>query len=225
MPYDRRIRRGQNGLLSISQFGIRLCQRHELSGTGYQGRLGSQLRRHCGKILRLPCIRGGSAKPYPLRWLQPHDAHQPLHGCGAGHRQPCRPCQGGEVRQDPGQDHRVTEWGCRLRPERLFLRCRRGTIDFRGALAGRISAAGKKTGAAAHRVRVQAGAGTAGPLGGTGQKLVYHPHGKAAPGAQGTVVCRGGAEHIRPGHGLGHEHGIVSPQRLSGLRAGAGAVF
>lgn len=45
------------------------------------------------------------------------------------------------------------------------------------------------------------------------------------PGAQGTVVCRGGAEHIRPGHGLGHEHGTVSPQRLSGLRAGAGAVF
>ena len=73
--------------------------------------------------------------------------------------------------------------------------------------------------------RVQAGAGAAGSLGGTRQKLVYHPHGEAAPGAQGTVVCRGGAEHIRPGHGLGHEHGIVSPQRLSGLRAGAGAVF
>lgn len=48
---------------------------------------------------------------------------------------------------------------------------------------------------------------------------------KLPPGSQGTVVCRGGAEHIRPSHGLGHEHGIVSPQRFFGLRAGAGAVF
>ena len=130
-----------------------------------KGDLARNLRRHCGKILRLPCIRGGSAKPYPLRWLQPHDAHQPLHGCGAGHQVALPPVP--RRRSTPRSWPRPSchQWGCRLRPERLFLRCRRGLLTSVVLLLAEFLPPERKQGAAARRVRVQAGAGTAGPSG------------------------------------------------------------
>lgn len=47
------------------------------------------------------------------------------------------------------------------------------------------------------------------------------PHELAALRSQGAVVCRGGAQRGGSGHGLGHVHGSLPPQRLSGLGAGA----
>ena len=38
LPDDRRIRRGQNGVLSLPKYGIRLRQRDELPGLRYKGR-------------------------------------------------------------------------------------------------------------------------------------------------------------------------------------------
>ncbi|CAN3987743.1 DUF3852 domain-containing protein, partial [Dysosmobacter welbionis] len=57
LPDDRRKRCWQNRLLSVSKFGICLRQRHELSGTGYQGRPGPELRRRGQQILWLPGLR------------------------------------------------------------------------------------------------------------------------------------------------------------------------
>ena len=54
---DRRLRRGQDGVFLVPQSGIRLCLRHELSGVGYQGGLGAELRCHRLPVLWLPGIR------------------------------------------------------------------------------------------------------------------------------------------------------------------------
>lgn len=73
---------GKTAFFLVPQSGIRLRLRHELSGVGYQGGSGAQLRCHRLPVLWLPGIRHRPAESHPLGWLQLPDADESLHGSG-----------------------------------------------------------------------------------------------------------------------------------------------
>ena len=137
--------------------------------------------------------------------------------------------QSGEVRQDPRQNHRQPGRGrLAVRTERVLLRRGGGTHDRRRAPAVGVPAAGndRRQGGPAHRQRVQAGAGPAGAHAGpTPEEQLSGADGPASGYAQGPLVRRGRAQQRGSGDGVGHVHGAVPTERLSGQRAGAGALL
>ncbi len=128
------------------------------------------------------------------------------------------PRQIGEVRQDPGQDHRVTGRRHRLRSNAYFYDAAEGLLTSVVLLLAEFLPPDSKCPhrTPTHRVRVQLVQELLAPSGVRGKNWFALLMDRL-PDAQGPVVCRCSAGCLRTGYGLGHEHGTVSPQRLSGL--------